>query len=98
MELKFNPIVAEDLKAIKEFIAKDNEEMAIRVIDNIFKQMELIQVFPNLGAKLAERVNFRSDYRYVVWGDYIILYKTEEDTVYIYRVLNRYQDITRIFD
>ena len=39
MELRFNLVVAEDLKAIKEFIAKDNEEMAIRVIKILRKYL-----------------------------------------------------------
>lgn len=30
MKLRINPIVAEDLKNIKEYIAEDNEEMAVK--------------------------------------------------------------------
>ena len=30
MKLRINPIVAEDLKKIKEYIAEDNEEMAVK--------------------------------------------------------------------
>ena len=30
--------------------------------------------------------------------DYVIIYKVEDENVEIYRVVNRYQDITRIFD
>ena len=30
--------------------------------------------------------------------DYVIIYKVGDENVEIYRVLNRYQDITRIFD
>ena len=32
MKLRINPIVAEDLKNIKEYIAEDNEEMAVKII------------------------------------------------------------------
>ena len=35
MKLRINPIVAEDLKIIKEYIAEDNEEMAVNTIQDI---------------------------------------------------------------
>lgn len=37
MKLRINPIVAEDLKKIKEYIAEDNEEMAVKTIQDITK-------------------------------------------------------------
>lgn len=42
-------------------------------------------------------MSFKSDYKYVVWENYIVLYKIGKETVDIYRVVNRYQDITKIF-
>ena len=58
---------------------------------------ENIQQFPYIGADLSKRVSFKTDYKYVVWQDYVVLYKVVKETVEIYRVVNRYQDITRIF-
>ena len=66
MKLRFNPIVAEDLKNIKEHIAEDNEEMAVKTIQEIYTQFENIQQFPYMGADLAKRVSFRTDYRYEI--------------------------------
>lgn len=97
MKLRFNPIVAEDLKNIKEHIAEDNEEMAVKTIQEIYTQFENIQQFPYMGADLAKRVSFRTDYRYVICGNYVVLYKIGKEYVEIYRVLNRFQDITKIF-
>lgn len=97
MKLWFNPIVAEDLKNIKEHIAEDNEEMAVKTIQEIYTQFENIQQFPYMGADLAKRVSFRTDYRYVICGNYVVLYKIGKEYVEIYRVLNRFQDITKIF-
>ncbi len=36
MKLRINPIVAEDLNKIKEYIAKDNEQMAVKAIQEIY--------------------------------------------------------------
>ena len=51
-----------------------------------------------IAALVGKRVSFRTDYKYAVWGNYVIIYKVGEEYVEIYRVVNRYRDITRIFD
>ena len=55
------------------------------------------QQFPYMGADLAKRVSFRTDYKYVICGNYVVLYKIRDEYVEIYRVMNRHQDITKIF-
>ena len=77
--------------------AEDNEEMAVKTIQEIYARIENIQQFPYMGADLAKRVSFRTDYKYVICGNYVVLYKIGEEYVEIYRVVNRYQDITKIF-
>jgi addiction module RelE/StbE family toxin len=98
MKLRINPLVAEDLKEIKSFIAEDNAEKALETVRKIYHQFENIQQFPYIGVDLSKRVSFKTDYKYVVWEDYVVLYKVGKDAVEIYRVVNRYQDITRIFE
>lgn len=98
MKLRINPLVVTDLKDIRDFIAEDNAEKAVETVDEIYGKFENIQLFPGMGADLSKRVNFRTDYKYVVWNDYVIIYKLGKEFVEIYRVINRYQDITRIFD
>jgi len=96
MKLRITPIVAEDLKKIREYIAEDDEQMAIKTIQEIYSQIENIQMFPYIGADLSKRVSFRTNYKYVISGNYIVLYKVVNEYVEIYRVLNRYQDITKM--
>ena len=98
MKLRINPIVAEDLKNIKEYIAEDNEEMAVKTIQEIYARIENIQQFPYMGADLAKRVSFRTDYKYVICGNYVVLYKIGKEYVEIYRVVNRWQDFLRLFN
>lgn len=97
MKLRINPVVVEDLKNTKEYIAEDNEEMAVKTIQEIYARIESIQQFLYMGADLSKRVSFRTDYKYVVCGNYVVLYKIGKAYVEIYRVVNRYQDITQIF-
>ena len=82
LKLRINPIVAGDLKNIRDYIAEDNEEYAAKTINEIYGKFE----------------NLRTDYKYAIWEDYVIIYKVGNEYVEIYRVVNRYRDITRIFD
>ena len=98
LKLRINPIVAKDLKNIRDYIAEDNEEYAAKTMKEIYGKFEILQMFPGIGADLFKRVSFRTDYKYAIWEEYVIIYKVGSEYVEIYRVINRYQDITRIFD
>ena len=98
LKLRINPLVVDDLKGIHGYIAEDNSEYAAKTINGIYEKFEDIQMFPGIGADLARRVRLRTDYKYIVWTDYVIIYKIKDEYVEIYRVINRYQDITRVFD
>lgn len=98
MKLRINPMVVSDLKRIREFIAEDNPKKAIETIEMIYSKFENLQVFPDMGADLSKRMSFRTDYKYAVWNNYVIIYKIGKEYIEIYRVINRYQDITRLFD
>lgn len=98
MKLRINSVVAEDLKAIKKFIEEDNVDKALETVQGFYRQFENIQQFPYIGANLSKSVSFKTDYKYLAWENYIFLYKVYKESVEIYRVVNRYQDITRIFD
>lgn len=98
LKLRINPIVAKDLKSIRDYIAEDNEEYAAKTINEIYSKFENLQIFPGMGADLSKRVNFQTDYKYAIWEDYVIIYNVNSEYVEIYRVINRYQDITQIFN
>ena len=98
LRLRINPLVVKDLKNIKDYIAEDNEEYAAKTIKEIYDKFENLQMFPGMGSDLSRRVSFRTNYKYAIWEDYVIIYKISSEYVEIYRVMNRYQDITKIFD
>lgn len=97
MKLRINPVVAVDLKNIKEFIAEDNPNAAQKTVQELYGLFERVQQFPSMGTDLAKRVSFKTDCKYVVCGNYVVLYKVGAEYVEIYRVVNRFQDITKIF-
>ena len=44
MKLRINPLVAKDLKSIKDYIAEDNEEYAAKTIKEIYGKFENLQI------------------------------------------------------
>lgn len=95
MKLRINPLVVNDLKAIRDYISEDNPEIAVKTVNEIYSLFETIQTFSNIGADLLKRVRFKTD-KYMICENYIILYKLDKDSIEIYRVVNRYQDIMSI--
>ena len=84
LKLRINPLVVEDLRNIRDYIAEDNEKYAAKTIEEIYGKFENLQLFPEMGTNLSKRVRFKTDYKYVVWEDYVIIYKVNEGYVEIY--------------
>ncbi len=53
------------------------KKMAVKTIQEIYVQ---VRTYSNSvhGADLAKRVSFRTDYKYVICGKYVVLYKIEK--------------------
>ena len=60
MKLRINPLVAKNLKSIKDYIAEDNADKALETIQEIYSQFENIQQFPYIGVDLTKRVSFKT--------------------------------------
>ena len=84
LKLRINPIIAKDLRDIRDYIAEDNEEHAAKTIKEIYGKFENLQMFPEMESDLSKRVSFRTDYKYAIWEDYVIIYKVGNEYVEIY--------------
>lgn len=51
--LRINPLVATDLKEIRDYIAEDNTEYVAKTIKEIYGKFGNIQMFPEIGANLS---------------------------------------------
>ena len=89
IEIKFSPEAIYDLQQIKTYITNElcNEGAAINTIARITKRIRMLVDFPLSGAPLSSVVGFETDYRFLVCGNYIAFYRTDNHTVNITRVL-----------
>ena len=67
LKLKINPVVAEDLKSIRDYIAEDNEKHAAKTIKEIygkFENLQMGQIFQS-GSALKQTINMQ--YGKIMW-------------------------------
>lgn len=97
-EVKFSLEAINDLQQIKAYITDElcNEQAAISTISKILKNIRMLESFPKSGASLETIVNFSTNYRYVICGNYTAFYRVENDIVFIVRVLFGRRDFMRI--
>ena len=97
-KLRINPLATEDLIKIKDYITKEleNPTAAIKVVRKIIERYEKLKEFPMMGAELSAKVNIKTDFRYLVSGNYIVFYRTDEEFVSIYRILYAGRDYLKI--
>lgn len=96
MQLKINPQVYDDLLEIRDYIAEDSQEQAVKVVAEILQSLEQIQHFPESGAKLGNKLHFNVKYRYLIVYSYGIIYYLEGDCVIVTNVLHLSRDFSAI--
>lgn len=85
----------EDLIFISNYIAKDNPAAAKKILKYFYAIFDVLSMYPNIG---KQRIDFtHKDVKfYVVKKNYLILYKSDNDYLYILRVFSSYSDICSI--
>ena len=88
-EIKFSPEAITDLQQTKAYITEElcDEQAAISTVAKITKGIRMLASFPESGAPLSSIVDFETDYRFLVCGNYTAFYRIENQTVNIIRVL-----------
>ena len=83
-----------DLIDIWDHIAADNPEAADAVLDRIDKGCLGLLDHPHLG---PARNDIRPGLRYLIVGDYVILYRVLDDGVEIVRIVHGRRDLFNLF-
>ena len=95
-KIKISPIAIKDMKEAKEYIREENINTVNRFTKKIIDSIENLAEFPELGMELAKKIDLKTDYRYLIVDEYIVFYKFNTETVFIYRILSSKRDYMRI--
>ncbi len=88
-KLRINPQATEDLLQIKEYISNEfqNPESAEDIVLKIIESYERLKQFPNIGIDLSSKVNVKTDFKYLISGNYIVFYHLKNRYILIERIL-----------
>lgn len=97
MKLRINPEVIEDIAEIKRYIREElcSPSAADRIAKNIVSAYKELKNTPFIGTPLDSVLEVKTDYRFLVCGNYLIFYKVKDDVISVYRVMNGRRDYCR---
>jgi len=98
MKLRYTPEARRDLLKIKTYIADvlQSPIAAENVTKNITRHLRRLEDSPRMGLPLRSLFDVDTDLRRLVCGNYIAIFRVENDMVSVYRIFNGRQDYIRI--
>ena len=96
--LAVSPEALRDLENIRYYIAVElkNQLSAERIVRSIVKDLRILEHHAEAGPSVTALTGYPTDLRILVSGKYIALYKAENGTVFVYRILHAKQDYLRV--
>ena len=81
----------QDLEAIGDYIAEDNPRKAAETVLRIVRKIEQLDSFPE---RHQVQEHLPGAHRFLVVGNYLAVYRIDEEHVYIVRVVQGSRDMT----
>lgn len=93
IKLYWTPFADASLKEIRAYIVKEtySEEIADRYINKLIDRVDQLKDFPNSGQEEELLKQIKQNSRYLVEGNYKIIYQYQDNTVIITDVFNARQ-------
>lgn len=83
MTIRWTPTAARDLEDVRDYIAQDNEDLAIATVERILAGIEALRMHSQLGRKGRVRGT-----RELVIPPYLVAYRIVRDAVEIHAILH----------
>lgn len=96
--LQFLHAAVDDLDRIADYhLQMVGAASAERITDQILNTVERLEKYPYLGSLHPDPVLASMEYRRIVSGNYVCVYKVIDRTVVIYRIVNGVTDYPKYF-
>ena len=95
-EVRLLRVAEDDINDIVSYVAADNQDAALKLVDRIEQKLGQLAVNPHSGSSASESGLALLGYRYLVVDNYLIFYVIEGPTVLIHRVLYGARDYRRL--
>ena len=93
-----SPEAVRDLSQIKQYISTElkNRIAANRIVGSILKDLRALGHYPEQGPSIEAMTGFQTELRMLVCGKHIVLYKIENEAVFVARIIDARQDYLRV--
>ena len=93
-----SPEAARDLSQIKQYISTElkNRSAANRIVGSILKDLRELGRYPEQGPSIEALKGLQTERRMLLCGKQIALYKIENETVFVARIIDARQDYLRV--
>ena len=93
MEIQFTDLAKLQLKEITEYYkAVASNKVSKKIRKSLISRIKLLQNFSKIGPVEHFLENLTHEYRYLVEGNYKIIYTIENDVIYIVAIFDTRQD------
>ena len=94
----YSPEFLNDLDEIADYIVSEfcDPAAAERITNGIVDATEILEEYPESGRKVFLPNGMDSGYRFVVYREYVAVYRFERNEVFVARAINTRQDYMRI--
>jgi toxin ParE1/3/4 len=89
-------LAEEDINEIVLYVAADDQNAALGLVNKFNKHISLLENTPLMGAAPHEASLKQSGYRYIVVDNYLIFYVVEDYTIYIHRIVHGARDYSHL--
>ena len=88
-KINYSRAATRDLEQIGDYIAEQlkNPQAALSTVNRIQDTIDKLAYFPLIGAPLSSIYEIDTDYRFLVCGNYLAFYRSQENKVLIDRIL-----------
>ncbi|MGM0579859.1 MAG: type II toxin-antitoxin system RelE/ParE family toxin [Bacteroidota bacterium] len=83
-------------KSLKDIYCRFEEHVAIKIINKILDRADTLQTFSKRGRIVDELQSLQEEHRYIIEGNYKIIYKHENSKVYVTDVFDMNNDPEKI--
>jgi toxin ParE1/3/4 len=90
----WSPDAFHDLDGIYVYIARDSQTIAATVVERILDAIDRLADFPLLGPRIREWKT--SPYRHIVIPPHRVIYRFEQDVVFIIAIIHGARDLKRL--
>lgn len=91
MKIEWTEPAVSDLEALRDYIARDSEEYAVRFVGRIIEAVDKLEILPEKGRRVPEAK--QEEIREILFQSYRIIYRLKPQLVQILTVLHGSRDL-----